>query len=647
LIREVAASLETRGPLARQVPGFAARPQQQAMARAVAATLAQGGALLVEAGTGVGKTYAYLVPVLLQGGKTIISTGARHLQEQIHYKDLPVVRRALGVAARSAILKGRGNYLCLHRLNLAQARGLWRSPQEAADFAEIHAWAGRTRSGDIAELAEVAETSPVWPRVTSTADNCLGQECPCWQDCHVVKARRQAQEADILIINHHLFFADMAIKETGFAELLPGADNFILDEAHQLPDLAGQFFGLSLSSGQLLELARDTRAEQLRDAGDDVALGEQAAVLEQVVAELRLALGQDARRAAWREVARQLAVRAALSGLEQALAALQQALEAAAERGKGLENCSKRSTDLVNRLRQLTQAEATDGVYWFETRARWFALHRTPLEIAATFSNRMEHYRSAWIFTSATLAVGDDFSHFTGRLGLIEPATLRLDSPFDFARQALLYQPPGLPDPASADYAQALTAAVLPVLAASRGRAFLLFTSYRALAAVAAELQGRLDFPILIQGSSPKGELLARFRALGNAVLLGTTSFWEGVDVRGEALSCVIIDKLPFASPSDPVLQARIEALRQRGGDPFLTQQLPQAVIVLKQGVGRLIRDSHDRGVLMLCDPRLSTRSYGRIFLDSLPPMPRTRQLAQVQRFFAQLDPVEGSEAQV
>ncbi len=605
------------------------------MAQAVAAVLQDGGTLVVEAGTGTGKTYAYLVPALLAGLRVIISTGPRHLQDQLFQRDLPVVRQALEIPVRVALLKGRGNYLCHYRWQATEDSGRLGSREQVAELSRISAWARRTRHGDIAEVSEVPEASMIWPRVTSTVDNCLGQQCPYLNDCFLAKARREALAADVLIINHHLFCADMAMKETGFAELLPGAEAIILDEAHQLPEVASQFFGKSLSSRQLLELARDTVVEQSREARDFAALRQRANRLDPAVAALREALGAAERRAPWREVAGQPAVRESLDALGDALAGLRQALQEAAQRGKGLESCCRRGEDLAQRLALLTGAEnAQESVRWFETRGSGFTLSLTPLDIAPAFRGRMEDKPGTWIFTSATLAVGQTFEHFAGRLGLPDCDRLRLDSPFDFARNTLLYQPPGLPDPASPDYTVALVEASLPVLAASRGRAFLLFTSYRALREAKSLLEGRLDYPLLVQGERPKGALLRQFRELGNAVLLGTASFWEGVDVRGEALSCVIIDRLPFAAPGDPVLQARIESLRQHGQDPFRQYQLPQAVIALKQGAGRLIRDVSDRGVLVLGDPRVSTKSYGRIFLDSLPPMPRTRDLRQVQGFF-------------
>jgi len=607
------------------------------MAEAVAAALDSNGTLIVEAGTGTGKTYAYLVPALLAGLRVIISTGTRHLQDQLYEQDLPVVRRALAIPVRVALLKGRSNYLCLYRLQGTEENGRLGTREQVAELRRIRTWANRTRHGDIAELSNVPETSLIWPRVTSTVDNCLGQDCPRLNDCFLAKARREALAADVLVINHHLFCADMALKETtGFAELLPGAEAFVLDEAHQLPEIASHFFGKSLSGRQLSELARDTVVEQLRDAADFVGLRQRAEALEPAVATLREALGLADRRAPWREIADLPAVQEALTAVSGALDRLREALKEAAQRSRGLENCYRRGEDLEQRLALLTGKESNpDSVRWFETRGRGFTLSLTPLDIAQTFQGRVEAQPGAWIFTSATLAVGEAFEHFSARLGLHDYEALRLDSPFDFARNTLLYHPPGLPDPSSPHFTMALMEAVLPVLAASRGRAFLLFTSYRALREATELLLGRFEYPLLVQGQRPKAALLREFRELGNAVLLGTASFWEGVDVRGEALSCVVIDRLPFAAPGDPVMQARIESLRQRGEDPFLSYQLPQAVITLKQGVGRLIRDVTDRGVLVLGDPRLTTKSYGRVFLNSLPPMPRTRNLERVNTFFA------------
>lgn len=631
----VAELLGEEGPLARSITGFAPRRQQQAMAEAVAQALEDRQVLVTEAGTGTGKTYAYLVPALLSGSKTVISTGTKHLQDQLYHRDLPVVKTALDFPVRVALLKGRANYLCLHRLRLFAQEGRVGRGRLAAHLNKIQQWARLTRSGDIGELTGIPEDSPLWPRVTSTADNCLGQDCPVFSDCHLMAARRRAQEADILVINHHLLLSDMALSEAGHGDLLPMAGAYILDEAHQLPEIASHFFGQHISSRQLTELTRDSIAEQLNEAPDMPAIREACLGLEKASADLRLALGAGERRLAWREVAGARPVKRAFERLDEALADVEAELEPAAVRGKGLENCHKRCESVRERLALFSRESDEAGyVYWFATRGRAFTLHASPLEVDENFHAYMERRHAAWVFTSATLAVGERFDYFNRQLGLAPAAACRWESPFDFRRQTLLYFPTGLPKPQEAGYNPAVIESVLPVLAASRGRAFLLFTSHRALKEAHDLLQEHIAFPLLVQGSAPRSELLTRFRALGNAVLLGTHSFWEGVDVRGEALSCVMIDKLPFASPGEPLLQARIDAIRRRGGNPFMDYQLPNAIIQLKQGVGRLIRDSRDRGVLMLCDPRLRSKPYGRLFLKSLPNMPQTQDITSVEAFF-------------
>jgi ATP-dependent DNA helicase DinG len=640
----IADLLGSTGPLAASLPGFSPRLEQQQMAEAVAAAIAGREHLVVEAGTGTGKTFAYLLPALRSGLKVIISTGTRHLQDQLYGKDLPVIRAAFNLPARVALLKGRANYLCWHRLETAAGDGRRLSGRQLQELEQVRAWSGRTRCGDIAELGMVAEDSVIWPRVTSTIENCLGQECDYFQSCFVVKARRAALEADMVVINHHLLFADMMLREEGFGELLPGADAFIIDEAHQLPEVASLFFGTTLSSHQLRDLARDVRTEHLREAGDMLELPAAAGQLEQLVPRLRLALGQADRRASWAEVAQSGELQDLLQQLTVVMQQLAEWLEYAAERGKGLDSCRQRNQLLRQRLEMLQAHASGDYIHWFETRRTAFRLNLTPLNIAPAFSACLEGLASAWVFTSATLAIGNhNFSHFTGQLGLEDARLLQLESPFDYRNNALLYLPDDMPDPNQAAYVDAVVACAGDVLAASRGRAFLLFTSHAALQAAAAQLRDRLSYPLLVQGEAPRRELLARFRDLGNAVLLGTSSFWEGVDVRGEALSCVIIDKLPFGSPGDPVLQARIEAMRSQGVNPFMQYQLPAAVIALKQGIGRLIRDGSDRGVLVVCDPRLRTRSYGRIFLNSLPRMPRTSSLDDVQAFFTAPEADAGS----
>lgn len=614
------------------------RAAQQQMAEAVAQTISENHKLVVEAGTGIGKTFAYLMPALDSGKRVIISTGTRHLQDQLYNQDLPVVRDALKVSVQSALLKGRANYLCLHRLEVAASEGQQRTRQQRSDLELIRAWSGRTRSGDIARLAEIPEDSPLWPKVTSTVENCLGQECGYYQDCFVVRARRTAMDADIVVINHHLLFADMLLREEGFGELLPGVDVIIVDEAHQLPEVASLFFGITVSSHQLHDLVRDTRVEHLREAGDMADLPEAAQQLETALQKFRLALGTGDRRAPWTEIADKHQVVEALQGLKTVLAGLVDWLALAAERGKGLDSCWQRGKALAERLDLLLEMPAGEYVFWFELRRRSFRLNLTPLDIAPAFSKSLETLPDTWVFTSATLAVSSSFSHFTARLGLEDANTLQLDSPFNYKKNALVYLPAAMPEPADPGYTRAVVDTARDILEASRGRAFLLFTSHAALQEAAVELQDSVDYPLLVQGTAPRSDLLKQFRELGNAVLLGTSSFWEGVDVRGSALSCVIIDKLPFASPGDPVLQARIYAMRARGKNPFVEYQLPHAVITLKQGVGRLIRDINDRGVLVLCDPRLRSKSYGRVFLNSLPDMPVTQDIDAVHEFYAGMD---------
>ncbi len=626
--------LASDGPFARLLPGFAPRAQQQEMAAAVERALQQNEVLVAEAGTGTGKTFAYLVPALLSGGKVIISTGTRNLQDQLFHKDIPLVRKALEVAVDLALLKGRGNYLCMHRLEMAQSEGRFLSRSHVADLQAIRQWASRTKSGDLAELDELPEDSPLWPQVTSTADNCLGSDCEHLDNCHLARARRRAQEADVVVVNHHLLFADLALKDGGFGELLPGANAFIIDEAHQLPDTASNFFGTTITANQLLELSHDTVAEDLKEAGESRQLRSFADKLDKAVRDMRLVFAREQGRGAWSDYCERTEMKDAVAAVKESLENFHRCLQPLASRGKGLESCLERCETLMAAFTELSGETPPGFIHWYETFTRSFSLNLTPLDVAQLFSKQLESHPCSWVFTSATLAVGDNFSHFTRQLGLEEALSLRWDSPFDYPNQAVLYVPEGMPDPNSPGYTDAVVEQSIGVIEACGGRTFLLFTSHRALQRAAELLEGRIEYPILVQGSAPRSRLLDQFRELGNAVLLGTGSFWEGVDVRGEALSCVIIDKLPFASPGDPILQARIDAMREAGGNPFMQYQLPQAVISLKQGVGRLIRDVNDRGVLMLCDPRLGTKSYGRVFIDSLPPMTKTRRFEVIERFY-------------
>ncbi len=637
MVDEIQDILGPDGLLARQIPGFAFRAQQLEMAREVAAALADAELLITEAGTGTGKTFAYLTPALMSGRKVIVSTGTKNLQDQLFNRDLPKIRDILALPVRTALLKGRANYLCPHRLDLALGEGRFRSKELIGHLMDVRDWSGKTRSGDIAEIDAIPEDSLIWPHVTSNTDNCLGQDCPAYKDCHLAEARKRAQEADLVVVNHHLLCADFALKDEGFGELLPSADAFIIDEAHQLPEVASNFFGTVVSGRQLLDLARDVKTEYQNEAGDLKAIPEQADQLEKAARDLRLAFGVETRRGPWAEIQNNQGVNDSIADTREQLAALSDLLERVRERGKGLESCADRCLGMVEDLANICDPADDEDIRWFETLTHSFRLNRTPLEIADTFRAQMQRRRAAWIFTSATLAVGKSFRHFQAHMGLENARTAQWESPFDYPNQALWFVPRGLPQPRESHYTEeAVNRIIRPVVQASRGRAFLLFTSHRALRAAAEMLHDTIDYPILVQGDAPKATLLERFSSAGNAVLLGASSFWEGVDVRGAALSVVVIDKLPFASPGDPVLQARIDALKKRGGNPFMEYQVPQAAIALKQGAGRLIRDVTDRGVLVICDPRLLKRGYGQTFLDSMPAMARTRDIEDVKRFFAE-----------
>ncbi|MGH8234568.1 MAG: ATP-dependent DNA helicase [Rhodanobacteraceae bacterium] len=636
MVDDLAASavLGADGPFACDVPNFAPRETQQRMADAVDEAIGGGDPLVVEAGTGTGKTFAYLVPALQSGKHVIISTGTRNLQDQLFHRDLPRVLSILGVKADAALLKGRANYLCKYRLQQTVESGQFKSRAQTAELQTIRAWGTRTRGGDRAELAEVPEGSPLWPRVTSTVENCLGSECPFYDDCFVFKARRRAQEADLVVVNHHLLLSDLALKREGFGAILPEADAYILDEAHQLPELAGQYFSVGISARQIRELAADTLAECAGQPGALALLQPALDGVNEAIRKARLAFDTLPRRGGFAQLEADAGANEALENLGAALNDLAAVLVGQAERSKGLASVHARCVVLDQRLQRIAGSGGEEEVRWYELSDHGFELNATPLDLAPQLQALRAATDAAWIHTSATLAVAGNFDHFTRQLGLVDPVTLDLGSPFDYAHQALCYIPQDLPEPAARDYTECVIEATLPVLEASRGRAFLLFTSHRALRR-AADLLADASWPLFVQGTAPRHQLLSDFRDSGNGVLLGAASFWEGVDVAGEALSCVVIDKLPFASPDDPVLQARLDAVRRSGGNPFRDWQIPAAAIALKQGAGRLIRDVHDRGVLMLCDPRLCTKGYGKLFLASLPPMPRTRELSDLQGFFA------------
>jgi ATP-dependent DNA helicase DinG len=625
-----------RGPLGAAIPGVTPRRSQRAMARRVAVALENRAPLVVEAGTGTGKTFAYLVPALLSGRRVLISTGTRTLQDQLFSKDLPQVAAAVGVPARVALLKGRSNYLCHYRFRQLSGQ---RSVAGTRDrtLARIERWSNITKSGDLAEVPDLGDAHPLWPQVTSTRDNCLGARCAEIGRCHVLEARRRAVESDVVIVNHHLLLADLALKEDGFGDLLGTADAVILDEAHQIPDLATQFFGTRVGSRQVELAIRDTRLELAQLAPGSTPLAVELGAVEKALA----ALAEELRRGTrpdWSSAESPFA-----DATQDLVSALRTLAAELAEQGggAGISQCTARASELAARLEAVLRAEENEGARSVELTQRGFTLSLLPFDVAGRFAQMTHSSKAAWIFTSATLSVGEDFAHFTSRLGLGDAETLAIPSPFDFESQALLYLPPRLPDPASPAHTQAVVDLCVPLIEAAAGGAFVLFTSHRALQRAADLLRARWaelgDFPLLVQGEAPREQLLRRFRESGNAVLLGTASFWEGVDVRGDALRLVVIEKLPFASPDDALTKARIEHLRAIGGNAFREYQLPEAALVLKQGVGRLIRSETDRGVVVICDPRLVDKPYGRVFRASLPPMPVTRVSVDAEKFLRRI----------
>ena len=632
-------------PLGHAVGGFRPRKSQTEMAKAIASAIANQNTLIAEAGTGTGKTFAYLVPSLLWGGKVIISTGTKNLQDQLFLRDIPTVRKALGAPVSVALLKGRANYVCHFHLERTLQNGRLTSRDDVGYLREISRFMKTTGSGDKAELSKVPETALVWNLVTSTRDTCMGAECQYYQDCFVMKARKEAQQADVVVVNHHLFFADVALKDTGVAELLPSANTIIFDEAHQLPETATLFFGDTISTSNVLELCRDVLAEGLshaRDGADWVAV---VTPVERAARDLRLTFPQDIVRLAVNQIAPSSPFFPALETLKEQMDGMIAVLQKQAERAETLEQCRVRGIEIATRLEAWNKPKGDviigqESVLWVEAFSSSLQLHQTPLSIAPIFNKQREGVPRTWIFTSATLAVKNDFNHYSAQMGLWNEPAHSWPSPFDYDSQGLLYVPTGLPQPNSPDYTDAVIDAALPVIEAAGGGAFLLCTTIRAVNRSAERLREefermKLPFPLMVQGEAGRTELLDRFRAAGNAVLIGSQSFWEGVDVRGDALSLVIIDKLPFSPPDDPVLAARIEALERKGMNGFMHHQLPAAIINLKQGAGRLIRDETDRGVLMICDPRLIAKPYGKRIWQSLPPFKRTRELDVVRTFFA------------
>ncbi|MBH1985845.1 MAG: ATP-dependent DNA helicase [Burkholderiales bacterium] len=660
------------------------------MAQAVQAAIREARTVVLEAGTGVGKTAAYLVPALVEGGKVIVSTGTKALQDQLFHRDLPAVRDALGVPVKVALLKGRSNYLCWHHLDRTnQDATLLGSKQEVRDLGLINRFAPLSATGDKAECPTVPEHAAIWSRVTSTRENCLGSDCPRYADCFVVRARREAQDADVVVVNHHLFFADLMLREEGVPELLPNAQTIVFDEAHQLPDTATLFFGESVSTAQVLDLVRDTLAIGQAQARDGARWNELLSPVERAARDLRLCFGPQVQRLSQPQLGADHLLLPTLGQLKDALVDLREALDSQAERSPDLANLQRRTHELLQRLNAWGAPERASEpeLCWVDVSSHGVQLHRTPISVADVFRRQRLGLggdaaadaapgdapedegedlqsllsgrpaldveqpagedaapppRRAWVFTSATLAVKNDFRHFTEALGLEDAECSAWSSPYDYPAQAMLYVPQGLPLPSDPGHTDAVVDAALPLIRANRGRAFVLCTSLRAVAKAAERLKQSFQaagdpFPVLQQGDAPRPTLLEDFRRAGNAVLVGSHSFWEGIDVKGDALTLVVIDKLPFAPPDDPVLAKRLELLAESGGNAFMQHQVPQAIIALKQGAGRLIRSETDRGVLMICDSRLIDKPYGRRIWQSLPPMKRTRAEDEVTAFLATL----------
>ncbi len=633
LSEKITDAFSPEGTLSQNIHGFRPRDAQLEMAQAVGRAVKFAKSAVIEAGTGTGKTFAYLVPALLSGKKTIISTGSKNLQDQLFNRDLPTIQKALKYKGKVALLKGRANYLCLERLDQVIAMGVVGDKSVLADLAKVRKWHTGTKTGDLSECITIAEDSPILPQLVSTAESCLGSDCPNYKECYVVQARRKALEADVVVVNHHLFCADMAVKETGFGELIPDAELIIFDEAHQLPDIASQYFGQSLTSRQLFDICKDSNIVYRTELKDLAQLGKASDHLQKVVQDFRLLLGDGNKRGNLREILQDPKVVEGFAKLNENIDFLSEVVKKSLGRSETLDKIFERLAEVKAQLKRLGDTSVVGYCYWYEINGRSFGLHITPLTVADKFGEQIKANQVGWIFTSATLEVGGKFDHFCQRLGIENAEQMVLQSPFDYANQSLLCVPRYLPDTNKSHTLTELGQLLKPVIEANNGRCFLLCTSYFMMRGLADFLREQSSLSVLLQGETSKSRLLEKFIAEPNSVLVATQSFWEGIDVRGDALSLVIIDKLPFTAPDEPLLKARMEDCKLQGGNPFNDIQIPEAVITLKQGVGRLIRDVTDRGAVIICDSRLVMRQYGSTFLKSLPPSKRTRDLAKVVEF--------------
>jgi ATP-dependent DNA helicase DinG len=640
----VAAAFAPDGPIARALPGFEARPGQLQMAESAAGVLADGGVLLAEAGTGTGKTLAYLVPAILSRKRVLVSTGTKNLQEQIYFKDLPVLRDTLGVPFKATYMKGRANYLCLHRFEAFRDSPAIRSREESIYLRVIEEWRGATDSGDRAEIEDLPEDLPFWKDVAASAENCIGGECPRFADCFVTRMRQRAAESDVVIVNHHLLCADAAVRQNAYGAVIPDVDHAVVDEAHQLEDVATQYFGIAVSNYRVEDLVRDVdraigtrmvpdagQADRVRDAADRVRDHGQTFFAALQMTRFESGRAESRQRVRARDL---LPVADEGAALLQALSALEAEIALARGVPEDVLALGRRAAETRDDLHFLLGASEDTYVYYLDVRGRGTYLRASPIDVSNIIRELLLDRMKATVLTSATLTVDGTFEYVKSRLGVQRAIEVRLPSEFDYGRQAILYLPRRMPDPRTPEFGRAAAREVVEILRRSRGRAFVLFTSYANLREVHALAADEIEYPILVQGTAPRSALLRDFKATPNAVLLATSSFWQGVDVAGEALSCVIIDKLPFASPGDPITAARIEAINARGGSAFGEFQIPLAILTLQQGLGRLLRHRQDRGALAVLDPRLRTMGYGRRFLASLPPAPVVSDLDAVARFF-------------
>ncbi|OOH90533.1 ATP-dependent helicase [Pasteurellaceae bacterium 15-036681] len=637
LTQKINDSFSPSGTLSKNIKGFRPRDAQLEMAQAVGRTIKSANSAVIEAGTGTGKTFAYLVPALLSGKKTIISTGSKNLQDQLFNRDLPTIQKALNYKGKVALLKGRANYLCLERLEQVTAMGVLGDRSVLADLGKVRKWQTSTKTGDLSECITIAEDSPILPQLVSTTESCLGSDCPNFKECYVVHARRKAMEADVVVVNHHLFCADMAVKETGFGELIPEAELVIFDEAHQLPDIASQYFGQSLTSRQLFDICKDANIVYRSELRDEAQLGKAADHLQKVVQDFRLLMGEGSKRGNLRELFQDQKVVDGLKKLNENLDFMSEVVKKSLGRSETLDKIFERLAEVKVLLKKLSDTTVVGYCYWYEANGRSFGMHITPLTVSDKFGDQIKTQKTGWVFTSATLEVGGKFDHFCHRLGIDNAEQMVLQSPFDYPNQSLLCVPRYLPDSNKSHTLSALGQLLMPVIEANNGRCFLLCTSYFMMRGLADFLREHSNLSVLLQGETSKSRLLEKFVAEPNSVLVATQSFWEGIDVRGDALSLVIIDKLPFTAPDEPLLKARMEDCKLQGGEPFNDIQIPEAVITLKQGVGRLIRDVTDKGVVIICDSRLVMRNYGATFLKSLPPSKRTRDLSKVIEFLKRI----------